>query len=84
MEYGGLVAFVDDFFVRVSFRGAGLGTSMLEELRVSASGMDIRALFVEVGPENAVAQRMYRGAGFRESNRQLLTLPLAAPTHLNG
>ena len=84
MEYGGVAAFVDDFFVRVSFRGAGLGTSMLEDLRASTTGMGIRALFVEVGPENAVAQQVYRRAGFRESNRQLLMLPLASPTHLNG
>ena len=29
MEYGGLMAFVDDFFVRPAFRNSGLGTAAL-------------------------------------------------------
>src|SRR3989442_12253165 len=33
MEYGGLIAFVDDLFVRRGFRRAGLGTAALEEVR---------------------------------------------------
>jgi ribosomal protein S18 acetylase RimI-like enzyme len=82
MEYGGLVGFVDDFFVRVTLRGTGLGTSMLDELRASSAGAGLRALFVEVGADNAVAQRVYRRAGFHDSNRLLLALPLAPPTHL--
>ena len=33
MEYGGLMAFVDDFFVRPAFRNSGLGTAALAEPR---------------------------------------------------
>jgi GNAT superfamily N-acetyltransferase len=33
MEYGGLVAFVDDLFVQRAFRRAGLGTAALTEVR---------------------------------------------------
>ena len=34
MEYGGLIAFVDDFFVRPAFRSSGLGTATLAAARV--------------------------------------------------
>jgi hypothetical protein len=38
-------------------------------------------MFVDVGPDNAAAQSVYRRAGFADTNRQLLMLPLASPTH---
>jgi GNAT superfamily N-acetyltransferase len=82
MEYGGTVGFVDDFFVRASHRRAGLGAKALQELREHCAGSGICAMFVEVGPDNAAAQRIYRGLGFTDTNRQLLVLPLATPTHL--
>ena len=33
MEYGGMAAVVDDFFIRRAFRGAGLGRAALAEVR---------------------------------------------------
>jgi ribosomal protein S18 acetylase RimI-like enzyme len=81
MEFGGTVAFVDDFFIRAACRRTGLGAKALTELREYCAGNGICAMFVEVGPENAAAQGLYRRSGFTESNRQLLMVPLASPTH---
>ena len=81
MEYGGRDAFVDDLFIRPTFRGKGLGSAALAELRAVATKLGVRALHLEVGRDNANAHALYRRAGFKDSDRQLLTLPLADPAH---
>ncbi|MFL5386291.1 MAG: GNAT family N-acetyltransferase [Longimicrobiaceae bacterium] len=82
MEYGGLRGFVDDLFVRPAFRGRGLAAAALAELRRTAEEMGVRALLVEVGPDNDTAQRVYRRLGLEDTGHMLLSLPLAAPVHL--
>jgi ribosomal protein S18 acetylase RimI-like enzyme len=82
MEYGGRDAFVDDLFIRVGHRGRGLGTAALQEARSYCLDRGVRAVHLEVARDNAPAQAVYRKAGFQGSERQLLTLRLADPTHL--
>ena len=82
MENGGLIAVLDDFYIRAAFRGAGLGTKALAEMRDFCSSNNLRAVSVEVARANAAAQKVYRRTGFAETDRQLLTLRLADPTHV--
>jgi ribosomal protein S18 acetylase RimI-like enzyme len=77
MEFGGPSAFVDDLFIQAPFRGAGLGTSALQKVRAFCVELGVRALHLETGPDNAAAQALYRRAGFKVTDRQLLTLVLA-------
>ncbi len=79
MEYGGLRAFVDDFFVRPALRGRGLGATALDALRETCREHGVRALMVETGPGDHPARRVYARAGFTESGRVLLTQRLAPP-----
>jgi GNAT superfamily N-acetyltransferase len=81
MEYGGLIAFVDDFFVRPAFRNAGLGTAALAAVRDACAILGVRALSVEVAGDNAPALAVYRRTGFAMTDRKLMVLALAAPTH---
>jgi GNAT superfamily N-acetyltransferase len=81
MEYGGLSAIVDDLFVRLPFRRAGLATGALAKVRDFCTKRGVRAMHVETGRDNAAAQAVYRRAGFTHTDRQLLTLRLANPTH---
>ena len=81
MEFGGLRGFVDDLFVLREHRGHGLGAAALAEVRRTCLDLGVRALAVEVGPENDVARRLYQRAGFEDSGRLLLTAPLAAAVH---
>jgi len=82
MEYGGMVACLDDLYVRPDWRNQGLSTGALVEVRSFCEGLGIRAFTVEVGHNNGPAQTVYRRAGFVEAvDRQLLALALAAPTH---
>ena len=82
MEYGGLIAFLDDLFVQPAFRRAGLGTAALEEVRAFCAKRGVRAVFVETGQDNVAAQGLYRRVGFVNTDRQLLALRLADPTHV--
>ena len=83
MEYGGLIACLDDLYVRPGSRNKGLSTAAVQELRAFCERSGIRAITVEVGPENPPAQAVYRRAGFVEvTQRQLLALPIAAPAHV--
>jgi ribosomal protein S18 acetylase RimI-like enzyme len=82
MEYGGRDAFVDDLFIRPSFRRRGLGKLALAKVRAACEEQGVRALHLEVGRDNAAAQSLYHRVGFVDTDRQLLTLKLADPTHL--
>ena len=82
MEYGGVTAVVDDFYVRPASRGAGLGTAALAEVRRACAELGVRAMRVEVGRDNAVAQSVYRHLGFEAVDQQLMALPLAGPTNV--
>ena len=81
MEYGGMVAFLDDFFVRPEFRDRGIGTSALAQIRDAASSLGSRALFVEVAGDNDRAINVYERTGFEMTDRRLMALPLKLPTH---
>jgi GNAT superfamily N-acetyltransferase len=82
MEYGGLVAVVDDFFVRPEARGLGLGAAALAAVRRACEDLGVRALRVEVGADNVVAQAAYRSAGFEPlPGHSVMQVPLAPPSH---
>jgi GNAT superfamily N-acetyltransferase len=83
MEYAGLIACLDDLYVRPAWRNLGISTSALSEVKEFCATSGIRALTVEVGKDNGPAHAVYRRAGFTEAaDRQLLTLPLFPPAHV--
>ena len=81
LEFGGLDAFVDDLFIQTPFRHGGLGTAAVAEAKAFAARLGVRALHLEVARDNAVAQAVYRRAGFALTERRLMTLRLADPSH---
>jgi diamine N-acetyltransferase len=81
LEYGGRDAFLDDLYVRPAHRGKGLGKLALATVRAACEEHGVRALHLEAERDNAAAQLLYRGAGFRDNGRQLLTLRLREPLH---
>jgi ribosomal protein S18 acetylase RimI-like enzyme len=82
MEYGGLTAVVDDFYVRPEARGEGHGTAALAAVRRACAELGVRALRVEVGVDNLAAQAVYRSAGFELlPDHTLMAAPLAPPAH---
>jgi GNAT superfamily N-acetyltransferase len=81
MEYGGRSAFVDDLFVRPPLRKRGVGRMLVGHARAICEGLGVRAMHLEVARSNGPAQAIYRAVGFDGTDRELLTLALAAPTH---
>ena len=82
MEYGGLCAFVDDFFIRTRFRRLGLGRVGMEALLAECRQRGVRAVNIEVGRENLPAKEFYASFGFDELNpdRQIVTLKIEKET----
>jgi GNAT superfamily N-acetyltransferase len=81
MEYGGLMACLDDLYVKKPFRNMGLATSALADVRDFCKSIQVRAISVEVGKDNDPAQVVYKRTGFVNTDRQLLTLMLENPMH---
>jgi len=77
LEYYGRDAFVDDFFIRPAFRGRGLGGRALTQVIELCRAAGVLALHLEAGRDNTPAQVLYRRRGFRDNDRQLLSLRLA-------
>lgn len=83
MEYGGLLACLDDLFVLPENRRQGLSTAALRDLRTFCETQGLSALTVEVGHTNHPAQTLYRRLGMQEiSDRKLFALPIKPPTHI--
>jgi diamine N-acetyltransferase len=73
LEFHGRDAFVDELYIRASHRGRGIGKHALSFLSDVCRELDIRALHLEVERANAVAQGLYRKAGFADHDRYLMT-----------
>ncbi len=76
-EFGGRDAFIDEFFVEAHARGQGLGEAALDFAASEAARLGVRALHLEVEPENP-ARRLYDRSGFRADGRHLLSKRLGS------
>ena len=76
LEYGGHDGFVDDLYLVSEVRGRGLGRELTQFAINEAAKLGIRTLHLEVEAGNDRASALYRKAGFRETGRALMRLPL--------
>lgn len=83
MEYGGMMACLDDLFVLPQSRNQGLSTRALQHIAEFCKSAGIRAITVEVAHGNGPAQTVYRRLGMVEAaDRKILVLALASPSHV--
>jgi ribosomal protein S18 acetylase RimI-like enzyme len=73
LEFHGRDAFIDELYLRETFRGCGIGRAGIEFAAGVCRAQGIAALHLEVERENTRAQNLYRRAGFRDHDRYLLT-----------
>jgi diamine N-acetyltransferase len=73
LEFHGRDAFLDEIYLRDRFRGRGIGRRALEFLEEQCRQLGVRALHLEVERENKNAQAVYRGSGFTDHDRYLMT-----------
>jgi len=62
-EYGGVLLFVDELYVKSSFRNRGIGTSFLRHLKSHCPDGTAR-ICLEVSHRNAKARALYESLGF--------------------
>jgi ribosomal protein S18 acetylase RimI-like enzyme len=79
LEWNGRDAFLTELYLVPAARGCGFGRRLLAEAEAQAKARGARALHLVVRPENAPALALYLATGFRETERRLLTKPLALP-----
>ncbi len=83
MEYGGIIACLDELFVKPKSRNQGLSTEALMNVKNICSLKKIRAITVEASPDNGPAKTVYHRIGMREQlGRHILAVDLAKPTHV--
>src|SRR5262245_9665212 len=73
IEYHGHDAFVDELYLRESYRGRGWGRGALTFVEQACRELGVHALHLEVERENTIAQAVYRKFGFEDQGRYLLT-----------
>lgn len=78
LEFRGRYAFVDELYLRESYRGTGVGKKSLEFVEALCRSEGIEAVRLEVERQNERARALYRRAGYREHDRHLMTKWLKA------
>lgn len=69
IEFGGLDAFVDEFYVRDRVRGRGMGSEAMMALARALAGQGITAMNLEVDTDNERARTLYERIGFSSRDR---------------
>jgi ribosomal protein S18 acetylase RimI-like enzyme len=73
LEWGGRDGWLTELWIEPAHRGAGLGRAALAALEREAIARGVRALHLAVRHDNEPAQALYRGAGFEQPDRAMLT-----------
>ncbi|MFQ4142236.1 GNAT family N-acetyltransferase [Chlorogloeopsis sp. ULAP02] len=73
LEYRGRDAMIDEFYIRETYQGKGVGKKTIQFIENVCQGLGIQAVHLEVERENQKAQNLYRQAGFTDKNRHFLT-----------
>ena len=64
VEFGGLDGYVDEFYIRPSVGGRGIGSEVMISLPKALAGAGLKALHLEVRRDNDKARALYRKLRF--------------------
>jgi ribosomal protein S18 acetylase RimI-like enzyme len=73
LEFHGKFVLLDELYIREQFRRRKLGRSVVEFAERICRELHIKALRLEVGRGNTIAQSLYTAAGFDREERNLMT-----------
>ncbi len=73
LEFHGRFALLDELYLREPYRRQKLGKAVVVFAEDLCKKAGIKAVRLEVGRENQGAQSLYRTAGFKEDERNLMT-----------
>lgn len=72
IEFGGLVVILDDLYLDPSVRGRGLGSAVMNEVRIMSQKARAVQIFLEVENKNTRAKKFYERLGFKIRNRGMM------------
>jgi len=73
LEFGGMVALLDELWISEAWRGQGLGRKAMGAIEQFCRDRGLVALRLEVGKSNPVARSLYQSLGFRDLDRDFWT-----------
>ncbi|MBD1942164.1 GNAT family N-acetyltransferase [Coleofasciculus sp. FACHB-712] len=73
LEFRGRDAFIDELYIQESYRGQGVGMSVIQFIESVCPSLGIQALHLEVERKNTAAQNLYRKVVFKDHDRYLMT-----------
>jgi ribosomal protein S18 acetylase RimI-like enzyme len=73
LEFAGRDAYLCELFIDPAARGRGLGHAAIDAVLAAMPALEVRALHLQVRPENVAAWKIYQRAGFADPGRTLLT-----------
>jgi ribosomal protein S18 acetylase RimI-like enzyme len=79
MEYGGLIGYIDDLYVRPAHRRRGAASAGVAVLVAECQKRGCKSLHVEVDPNNAPAIGVYRRFGMAPGSDERLQLKANLP-----
>lgn len=71
-EFGGRIAFIDEFYLQTPYRGQGLGDQVLGQLIDEARLLGLKTLMLEAERHNEAGNKLYRKHRFEDTGRYLL------------
>ncbi|MBA3029362.1 MAG: GNAT family N-acetyltransferase [Desulfobacteraceae bacterium] len=74
MEHGGLIAYIDDLFVKKEFRQRHAASMLLEALFKECKAMGCKSVAVEAGSGNHAALGLYDRFGLRQESATRILL----------
>lgn len=66
VKMGGIAGFVDEFYIRPSIRGRGMGSEVLRSLMPALAEYGVMGLSLELGRDNPDAAKLYTRLGFEK------------------
>ena len=77
LELLGRDAFIDEFYLRETYRGRGWGRQAIAFVEDAARALGVNSIHLEVTRPNFTAHQIYRKLGFEDREHHLMTKPIA-------
>ena len=75
-EYQGRIAFLDELYIKETYRGKGIGKQAINFIKEQAALTNVKLIYLELENHNENAQKLYLANDFEVHNRKLLKLNL--------
>ena len=71
-EYKGKIAFIDELYLKDSFRGKGIGSETIQFIKNECHKLKLKLIYLEVENHNLKAQKLYIANDFEFHNRKIM------------